>query len=238
MKIDATTNQYDHFKSDQAKLAEKIIAEGLPKKIMEFDALLKDPRFSLQRIPEILEQSESVIRYDVNRNETNGCKSKEPGDETASLSENSEGIIKSNGLLMELNVIVRKLIGEMVEELKEVQFFIVCSIPTMEAGNNFGVDVQTEALKALNGVIDKANEAFHTFSGYCSYRSRLGAKCVKYPQLEDARLAVVERDERWLSDLRFQLLNMRNKGAMLHNTLSKNMEKIKHPRTARVDSMY
>jgi hypothetical protein len=49
---------------------------------------------------------------------------------------------------------------------------------------------------------------------------------------------VVDRDSRQLDDLRYILLNMRNRCALLHNTLVKNVVLIKQPRTSRIDHMY
>jgi len=261
MKLTDALNDLDLYQKETAKTYDVMIREVLPRAILDYDRLLKDERFSLQRLPEIIAHTDSVMRFEninplppvpsdrslESKNDRETTAVEKDNTEFADISDDNSSrpvtpmannTIKGNQKLMELNDTVRKQFAETIETLKQIQLGIIFAVPNMEAGNNFGVDVQNEALKEVNTLETKANDAYRSISNFSNYRAQLVWKCVKYPQVEDCRLAVLERDERHLIDLRYAMLTMRNKLAALHNTLTKNVALIKQPRTARIEIMY
>lgn len=61
----------------------------------------------------------------------------------------------------------------------------------------------------------------------------------KYPHIDDYRRTVVELDEKEYLSLRITLSEIRNHYATLHDMITKNMEKIKKPRsTNSIEAMY
>lgn len=61
----------------------------------------------------------------------------------------------------------------------------------------------------------------------------------KYPHIDDYRRTVEELDEKEYLSLRITLSEIRNHYATLHDMITKNMEKIKKPRsTNSIEAMY
>jgi len=76
-------------------------------------------------------------------------------------------------------------------------------------------------------------------SRYFLTRAKIVSKVAKYPHVDDYRRTVLELDEKEFISLRLVLIELRNHYASLHDLISKNLEKIKKPRsTNNTDNMY
>lgn len=75
-------------------------------------------------------------------------------------------------------------------------------------------------------------------SRYFLGRAKIVTKIAKYPHVDDFRRNVCEIDEKEFLSLRLIVAELRNHYASLHDIVTKNLDKIKLPRTSNVHSMY
>ena len=140
-------------------------------------------------------------------------------------------------------------ITEMMEELKpklrelvqysgKIKMWIKYSIPKVEDGNNFGVQIQEDILSETKNVESDVSAYLDQIAGYFASRGRYVSKIGKYPHVEDYRRTVREIDERQFVNLRLVILDLRNHYGTLHDIITKNMEKIKKPRSSNADNLY
>jgi proteasome activator subunit 3 (PA28 gamma) len=61
---------------------------------------------------------------------------------------------------------------------------------------------------------------------------------IKYPHVDDYRQVIRELDEKEYFSLRLVLLEVRNHYALLHDIITKNLDKIRKPRSQHVDNLY
>lgn len=60
----------------------------------------------------------------------------------------------------------------------------------------------------------------------------------KYPHVEDYRQAVRELDEKEYLSMWLVMCEIRNRYCTLHDIVTKNLEKIKKPRSSNTESLY
>jgi len=117
-----------------------------------------------------------------------------------------------------------------VDIVSTVKIYIQLNIPRIEDGNNFGVGVQEETLGELGRCEDSAFSVLETMTKYFIVRGKLSSKCIKYPSVHDFRKSVAELDEKHYLQLQLSCLDLRNNYAVLHDMITKNLEKIVAPR--------
>jgi proteasome activator subunit 3 (PA28 gamma) len=127
---------------------------------------------------------------------------------------------------------------EAQEKLNSIKVWITLSIPKVEDGNNFGVSVQEEVLGEvvkcegdIVSYLDQINRYFVT-------RAKMASKVAKYPMIEDYRQAVDEYDQKVFHNLRVILQELRNTYLLVHDLVVKNVDKIRHPRSANMGALY
>ncbi len=116
--------------------------------------------------------------------------------------------------------------------------WILFLIPRIEDGNNFGVSIQEDTLGEIRTVEAEASAYFDQMSRYFLGRAKIVTKIAKYPHVEDFRRNVEEIDEKEFLSLRLIVAELRNHYASLHDIVTKNLEKIKLPRTSNTSTMY
>ncbi|VDN02051.1 unnamed protein product [Thelazia callipaeda] len=248
----------DTYKKKLMKEAEKIVLEEFPKKVLEFNGLLENEQFSYDRLPEILPSINLGIPYSeqlmehknaVNSNEYDAddgvLKKKRKIDNSrnevfhgTSVYNFISGTVKCNEQLASLTDIARPLLRDSVEAVNKVKMWILFLIPRIEDGNNFGVSIQEEALSEVRTVEGEAASFLDQMSRYFVSRARLVTKVAKYPHVEDYRRAILDMDEKQFINIRLVLTEMRNHFATLHDMITKNLEKIKTPRSNNTEHMY
>ncbi|CAG9531998.1 unnamed protein product [Cercopithifilaria johnstoni] len=248
----------DVYKTNLMKQAEKIVLEEFPKKVLEFNNLLEDEKFSYERLPELLPNidlgipySDELMKYanDSNSNEhenDDGLLKKKRKVDHASIRPLHgtsvygfiNGTVKCNEKLASLTDITRPLLRDSVEAVNKVKMWILFLIPRIEDGNNFGVSIQEEVLSEVRTVEGEAASFLDQMSRYFVSRARLVTKVAKYPHVEDYRRAILDMDEKQFINIRLVLTEMRNHFATLHDMIMKNFEKIKMPRNNNAEHMY
>jgi proteasome activator subunit 3 (PA28 gamma) len=111
-------------------------------------------------------------------------------------------------------------------------------IPKIEDGNNFGVSIQEDTLAEIQSVESEAAAFYDQISRYFLTRGKIVSKVAKYPHIEDYRRAVEELDEKEYLSLMLVLCEVRNRYCTLHDIVTKNLEKIRRPRSSNTESLY
>ncbi|OTF73101.1 proteasome activator complex subunit 3-like protein, partial [Euroglyphus maynei] len=141
------------------------------------------------------------------------------------------GSVRCNKHIVELIDIVKPLIRQLVEDTNLLKMWVLFLIPRIEDGNNFGVSIQEEALTEIRTVEAEATTYFDQMSHYFNSRARIITKIAKYPHVDDFRRNVAEIDEKEFLCLRLTMAELRNHYASLHDIVTKNLDKIKTPRS-------
>lgn len=143
-----------------------------------------------------------------------------------------------NKSLSDLIHLVKPHLRELIEDTNLLKLWISYLIPKIEDGNNFGVSIQGRTLKEIQQAESKAEEFLEHISEYFVTRAKIVSKVVKYPHLDDYRRAVRELDEKEYLSLWLTMCEVRNRYCVLHDIVTKNIDKIKRPRTTNIDTLY
>ncbi|KAI0714975.1 proteasome activator pa28 REG alpha/beta subunit [Earliella scabrosa] len=124
------------------------------------------------------------------------------------------------------------------EILAELCLWINLSMPKIEDGDNFGVQIQEDVLSELHRSQESAFNLRDAARQDYLTRAKICSKIMKYPYLEDYTLALKEHDEKQLYVARQNLYDLRSIYAILTDILHKNIEKIRSPKGNNATSMY
>ncbi|UMM23020.1 hypothetical protein L5515_003939 [Caenorhabditis briggsae] len=228
--------------------AERIVKEEFPKNVLEFDALLKSPKLSYDRLAQILpDKSLNIPIPDVDNGNTDSdepaAKRKRVADEVVKQTGPpvyafTSGTVPCNENLAQLMDTVRPRLRDAVEQCNTVKMWITLLIPRIEDGNNFGVGIQEETLSEVRNVESEAASFLDQMSRYFTTRGKLITKIAKYPHVDDYRRAILDMDEKQFINIRLVVLEMRNHFSTLHDMIMKNYEKIKVPRNSNTEHLY
>ncbi|GMT19404.1 hypothetical protein PFISCL1PPCAC_10701, partial [Pristionchus fissidentatus] len=238
----SSNDKLSAFRARLQTEAEKLILEVFPQKVLDLDQMIFDDKYSFKRLPEILPTGDLNIPIPepekVNgESDAPATKKRKIGNgEAESVCIN--GVIPKNEHLGELMEEIRPMIREAVEDMNKLKMWITLLIPRIEDGNNFGVSIQEEALSEVRATEGEAASFLDQLSRYFVGRAKLLTKVAKYPQVADYRRAILDMDEKQFVNIRLIITELRNHFATLHDMITKNMEKIKKPRTSNMDHMY
>lgn len=145
--------------------------------------------------------------------------------------------ILSNKRIVEMVDTLKPMVSRLLQETSQVRIWITLLIPKIEDGNNFGVSIQEDSLLEIKLVEAQAAEFIEHAPEYFKNRAKVLSKTVKYPQIEDYRKLVKQLDENEYHYLRRVLTELRNHYAILHDIITKNLDKIKAPRSSAINLM-
>jgi len=214
------------WKAAVAERAQKIVHEIMPSKILRLHDLYAThrsfntdfallPAFSIQT--EEGSKKRKIDATDVNNN-------------TNSLLSSVD--VPTNAAVFEVVEAMKKEILELIEMINTVKVWIQLNIPRIEDGNNFGVSIQEDTVNELGRAEDSGFSVLESITKYYVTRAKLVTKALKHPNISDYRQSVLELDEKELINLRLCCLDLRNNYAILHDMITKNMEKLKTPRSS------
>ncbi|CAB3402627.1 unnamed protein product [Caenorhabditis bovis] len=224
--------------------AERLVKEEFPKKVIEFNELLKTDRLSYDRVQKILPDMSLNIpvppngKVKVDSGEPNAKKRKNDDGNGAPVFTFVNGTVPCNDELAKLMDEVRPKLRDAVEMTNTVKMWITLLIPRIEDGNNFGVGIQEEALAEVRNVESESASFLDQMSRYFTSRAKLITKIAKYPHVDDYRRAILDMDEKQFINIRLVVLEMRNHFSTLHDMIVKNYEKIKTPRNSNSEHLY
>lgn len=233
------------YKEKVVAQAEEMVSKHFPKQILELETLLKTEKFTRTDLKSIHAElnipipDANVFNHD---NEVQGKKRKHiflgtdiQGCKVLVL---PNGTVPCNRHVVEIVDIVKPKIKQLVEDSNMLKMWIQFLIPRIEDGNNFGVSIQEDTLGEIRTVEGEAAAYLDQISRYFLTRGKMVSKVAKYPHVDDFRRTVHELDEKQYVSMRLVLCELRNHYATLHDMITKNLEKIKKPRSSNSETMY
>jgi len=234
----------EEFKGTVTAEGERLVKEVFPQRILHLNELLSKAPFTATD----LTQFHSALNISVPAAEraADGDPpakkrrlSGEPAVDGTRVMVLPGGSVPCNKPITEIIETLKPIIRQIMEETNLLKMWVTYMIPKIEDGNNFGVSIQEDTLGEVSAAESEAATYFHEMSRYYSFRAKIISKVAKYPHLDDYRRAVQEMDEKEFISLRLTLVEIRNRYSTLHDVISKNLEKIKKPRSINShDSMY
>jgi len=243
-------NQEVHdFKEQIKKDAEALVLKTFPRKILELQALLTGNKFNHKNLSDICTDinipipEHPFVNHENDSGDLPNKKRKYTAIDCDGLSGTKvlvlpNGIAPCNKYVVELIEVVKPLIRQLVEDANLLKMWILFLIPRIEDGNNFGVSIQEDTLGEIRTVEGEAAAYFDQMSRYFLSRAKTVAKVAKYPHVEDYRRTIQEIDEKEYLSLRLVVAELRNHYATLHDMVTKNLDKIKTPRSSNTETMY
>ncbi|KAF8338020.1 proteasome activator pa28 REG alpha/beta subunit [Cantharellus anzutake] len=243
------------FNRGVALAAEELIFKTLPKKILELQALiaetdLESSEYSLSNIhtttdvtvyPPPTSSSSNSSPDPKRRKRSVGDVSN--GEPVATQDRDSGGAIYPQRVVA--NHHIRKLqernkleFQALIELCDKVKLWINLTMPRIEDGDNFGVQIQEEVLNELGRAQESAYGLRDTMRVQHGNRAKICSKLIKYPNVEDYVLALRDHDEKQLFMTRQHLHDVRNVYAILFDILQKNIQKIRSPKGNNSLGMY
>ncbi|ESK98084.1 proteasome activator complex subunit 3 [Moniliophthora roreri MCA 2997] len=241
----ALAAELDKFQKDVAKNAEEIVFKTFPTKLI---ASTNDPKspFHPSHVATSIDTRVYPPPAQPNEDEppTKKRKSSEPSNRDSVTSHNDtqsarfENLVKSNFHAKSLHDVVKKECEEIATLIDHIKLWVTLRMPRIEDGDNFGVQVQEEALAELH----RAQESAYNIrdvprQDYLS-RAKICSKLIKYPHVEDYTLALQEHDSKQIYYARQRLYDIRNLYAALTDVLHKNIAKIRAPKANNRTGMY
>ncbi|KAE8745382.1 hypothetical protein FOCC_FOCC007930 [Frankliniella occidentalis] len=234
------------YKDTLKTKAEELILNGFPEKIVKLNELLEMPMFGNLDLS-IVHQKLNIPTPDpvqINSNSDHGSATKkrkcenETNDVGTKVMLLTSGPVPCNSTLTELIGVVKPHIKELVADSNLLKMWVSFMIPKIEDGNNFGVSIQEDTLAEIQSVESEAAAFFDQISRYYVSRAKIISKVAKYPHIEDYRRSVQELDEKEYLSLWLVLCEVRNRYSTLHDIVTKNIDKIKKPRSTNSVSLY
>lgn len=229
--------------------AEDLVLKVFPQKILELEDILQTEKIKIKELSAIhCELNIPIPEAPLLNHETDELPSKKRKFSVLSndVSEFQgtkvlllpNGTVPSNHHIVEVVELVKPRIQQLVEDANVLKMWIQFLIPRIEDGNNFGVSIQEDTLGEIRTVESEAAAYFDQISRYFLTRGKIVSKVAKYPHVDDFRRTVQELDEKEFLSMRLIICELRNHYATLHDMITKNLEKIKKPRTSNADTMY
>ncbi|XXQ36801.1 Proteasome activator PA28 C-terminal domain-containing protein [Plasmodiophora brassicae] len=230
--------QYREIIDGFSRDANEIIHAVLPAKVMVLQRLLKDaPEFNA---PPGAVAAGIDVRPEPDDADNNGsnAKRRRMDGEVACVPRSTSALSCNSAVVAPLALLKTHLL-DFIELIGTVKISIQLAIPRIEDGNNFGVSVQEETVSELSRAEDAVFNVLESIAGYFVTRAKIASKMIKYPEVQDYRMAVKELDEKMYVNVRLFCSDLRNNAALLHDLIVKNIEKIRTPRPSNhQSSMY
>ncbi|OQR74241.1 proteasome activator complex subunit 3-like [Tropilaelaps mercedesae] len=252
-------NKVKDLKEEMKGEAEALLLHQFPARILQLEQLLQSPEFNIRpaechaeiNVPRPLpitsvdNNGESEEGTSESRPNENG----EPESARVCFIQTGEvagtkilalpgGTVGLNQRIVKLYDVVKPLISQLINDCNLLKMWIQFLIPKVEDGNNFGVGIQEDCLSEVRTVEVEAAASLDQISRYHTARGRMVSKIAKYPHIEDFRKAVDELDEKTLITIRLTITELRNNYSTLHDIITKNLDKIKLPRTSNAQNLY
>ncbi|CAE6402081.1 unnamed protein product, partial [Rhizoctonia solani] len=149
------------------------------------------------------------------------------------------GRMVANHKLRNLHEDLKKEYIELVDLCDKVKLWVNLTMPKIEDGDNFGVQIQEEVLNELHRAQDSGYNLRDAVSkSHHLNRAKLCSKILKYPHVEDYTIALQEHDEKQFYMALRNLIDLRNIYAVLTDVIHKNFQKIRAPKGNNGAAMY
>ncbi|KAI0095197.1 proteasome activator pa28, REG alpha/beta subunit [Irpex rosettiformis] len=253
MKLDKDLKkQLDEFHDNAALAAEEVLFETFPRKILELQALITSSTSPSSPFHFSHSSTTDTTVYpppvSLASSEPDSKKRKLDGGQA----NGNCGLTAGNALegarylnltvenkhLASVHGLIKKECEELADAIDKVKLWINLSMPKIEDGDNFGVQIQEEVLTELHRSQESAYNLRDSARQSHMNRAKLCSKLIKYPHIEDYTLALKEHDEKQLYIARQNLFDIRNVYAILTDILHKNLHKIRSPKGNNATALY
>ncbi|GBE77412.1 proteasome activator pa28 REG alpha/beta subunit [Sparassis latifolia] len=241
----------EEFNKTATDVANDIVFNVFPKKILNFQQLIDstsepsspfhpshatnftDVTIYPPPAMEEHEQKKRKLNPDAN---LNGPSSSGPSNDVRHA--RYPNLVLANKHTINLHDILKKECEELAESCDKVKLWVNLSMPKIEDGDNFGVQIQEEVLTELHRSQESAYNLRDAARQDHINRAKLCSKMIKYPHIEDYALALKEHDQKQIYLARQNLYDLRNVYAILTDILHKNMAKIRSPKGNNATGLY
>jgi len=138
-------------------------------------------------------------------------------------------LVHANKHILKLQDIIREECTQLTDSCDKVRLWVNLTMPKIEDGNNFGVEIQEHVIRELQRSQESAYNIREETRNHWG-RAAICSKVIKYPNVEDYTLCLKGHDERQLLCLRQNLVEIRNLYATITDTMHKNIGKIRSPK--------
>jgi len=146
--------------------------------------------------------------------------------------------VHANNHLAKVHGILKKECEQLVIYTDHVKLWVTLTMPKIEDGDNFGVQVQEEVLGEVHRAQESAYNVRDAARQNYLARAKICSKLIKYPHVEDYTLALHEHDEKHLYVARQNMIDIRNMYAILTDLIHKNISKIRVPKANNSVGLY
>jgi len=133
---------------------------------------------------------------------------------------------------------VKKESEQLAAMIDDVKLWVTLTMPKIEDGDNFGVQIQEEVLSELHRAQESAYNLRDATRQDHLARAKICSKILKYPNVEDYTIALKEHDEKQFYLARQHLTDIRNMYAVLTDLIHKNISKIRAPKANNSVGLY
>jgi len=220
-----------------ATTAEEIIFRTFPQKILELTALTEsmNEESSLFNWSYLYRTTDPTVYPPPSADEPE-TKKRKRSDDKADKSGNDtsnarlSNLVMSNKHVSQAQARVKTECEELIELCDNIKLWVSLTMPRIEDGDNFGVQIQEEVLSELHRSQESGYNLRDDARTNHLDRAKICSKLIKYPNIEDYSLALTEHDAKQLYRARQHIIDIKNIYAVLTDVLHKNIEKIRSPR--------
>jgi len=225
---------FEKFKEDFQKQARTAIYLEMPTKILHINSILAD--FNIPSMKEIETNLHKEVQL-MNGGQTPTAPKKRKLEEGEEQIIYPQKIATNQHLFQKLEVLKKELLG-MIKTCNMVKIWIQLNIPRIEDGNNFGVSIQEDTVTELSRAEESAFAVLDGITKFFLTRAKVVTKLIKYPNVEDYFRAVAEIDEKEFTNIQICIMDLRNNYAILHDLITKNIDKLLKPRSSNSNAIY
>ncbi|EDW77141.1 uncharacterized protein Dwil_GK22208 [Drosophila willistoni] len=214
------------------KKAETVITKSFPEKIVQLNELLASPMFNLSILSE--------MSHDLNISLPDPVLGNEDEEEVDASLDNLDNNDHrpTNRAIWKMITVVKPIIRQLTEDANTLKMWIVLMVPKVEDGDNFGVSVQ---MITLAEVEETESMAKNWFNGICRYfllRAEIISSLAQFPYIEDYQRALEDLDEKELFSMWMVACEIRDRYLLLYDLFTKNIKKLKEPRSSNGGGIY
>jgi proteasome activator subunit 3 (PA28 gamma) len=234
-----TSEKLDAFRAGVASVAENIIFRGFPAKTIELSTIIDganapDSPYNISQAPV---STDPRVYPSPGTSEVNGPSSKRKRVEDGIVPLGNDianarypELVHANKHILKLQETIKAECAQLSDACDKVKLWVNLTMPKIEDGDNFGVQIQEEVLSELLRSQESAYNIRDSVRQNYLARAKICSKLIKYPNIEDYTLALKEHDEKQLFFARQNLVDIRNVYAVMTDILHKNITKIRSPR--------
>ncbi|THH33448.1 hypothetical protein EUX98_g766 [Antrodiella citrinella] len=243
MQMDKETSQkLEAFHKTAALAAEVVLFRDFPIKIVELHQLIEatSSPTSIFHLSHASSSTDATVHPSTAGEGPDPKKRKLDSAEINGFHSNAPytGRVLPNSHLKQVHETVKRECEHMAESCDKIKLWVNLSMPKIEDGDNFGVQIQEEVLNELHRSQEAAYNLRDAARQDYLARAKICSKLLKYPNVEDYVLALQEHDEKQLYVARQNLIDLRNMYAILTDIMHKNISKIRTPKANNSVGLY